>query len=326
MRFRSSAPFGVATTVATTLATAFATALASSVAATPTAAEEPTAAPQAAAPHATAPQPATALAPAVAATPAVAEEPGAVPQAATALASAVAEGSGAAPQVRQQRRAAVPPPSCAPADRVDFPLDTRIHEGPAAYRPGGPRQEWAIDLTNATDEICAGVHPILVLVGQRQPLLPEQIRLEFHDGTRWRAVPFEKTDQDENIGVLDDGFPGFTVGPARTVTVRVRLAFTSDARPNRVVASAALVQRRADDGDWVGDSNDYGFAVTADAPDSSRIPDGSRESPTARPEPIEQLAQTGPATLLGLGAAAGAFLLGGAALIARYRRLRATGR
>ncbi|MEU7646654.1 LPXTG cell wall anchor domain-containing protein [Streptomyces huasconensis] len=252
---------------------------------------------------------ATALASTVVAAPAAAEEPGAVPQ------------------VRRQPHAAVPPPSCAPADRVDFPLDTRIHEGPAAYRPGGDRQEWAIDLTNATDEPCVGVHPILVLVGQRQPLLPEQIRLEFHDGTRWRAVPFERTDQDENVGVLDDGFPGFTVGPARTVTVRVRLAFTSDALPNRVVASAALVQRRENDGDWVGDSNDYGFAVEADAPDApaSDTP-GSREPSTAPPETIEQLAQTGPATLLGVGAAAGALLLGGAALLARYRRLRATGR
>ncbi len=186
----------------------------------------------------------------------------------------------------------MPPPSCAPADRVDFPLDTRIHEGPAVYRPGGDRQEWAIDLTNATDEACVGVHPILVLVGQRQPLLPEQIRLEFHDGTRWRAVPFERTDQDENVGVLDDGFPGFTVGPARTVTVRVRLAFTSDALQNRVVASAALVQRRENDGDWVGDSNDYGFAVAADAPDAaaSDTPDASREPSTAPTETIEQLA------------------------------------
>ncbi|WP_399925672.1 LPXTG cell wall anchor domain-containing protein [Streptomyces kanamyceticus] len=276
MRFRSSAPFGLATTVATTLATA--------------------------------------LASTVAAAPAAAEEPG---QAAPV------------PQVRRQGHAGVPPPSCAPPDRADFPLATRIHEGPGAYRPGGPRQEWTIDLTNATDETCAGVHPILVLVGQRQPLLPEQIRLEFHDGTRWRSVPFEKTDQDENIGVLDDGFPGFTVGPGRTVTVKVRLAFTSDALPNRVVASAALVQRREDDGEWVGDSNDYGFAVAAEAPDDAEDAEDAEDSgglSTARPEPIEQLAQTGPATLLGLGAAAGALLLGGAALLARYRRLRATGR
>ncbi|MET7927355.1 hypothetical protein ABZT43_25820, partial [Streptomyces sp. NPDC005349] len=31
-------------------------------------------------------------------------------------------------------------------------------------------------------------------------------------------------------------------------------AFTSDARPNSVVANAAVVQRRGDDGDWVGQS------------------------------------------------------------------------
>ncbi|MGW0536650.1 hypothetical protein [Streptomyces sp. NPDC003032] len=228
----------------------------------------------------------------------------------------------ASPQVRQQRSADVDPPTCATADSAAFPIDTRIQEGPAAYRPGGDRQGWTIDLTNATGEPCAGIHPILVLVDQRQPMRSDQIRLEFHDGTRWRPVRFERTDQDEHVGVFDDGFPGFTVGPGSTVTVKVRLGFTDGTRPTRVVASAALVQRRDDDGDWVGDSNDYTFAIADDAPD-----DPSGTAPPPRPEPAEQLAQTGPAVLLGLGAAAGALVLGGAAaLLARYRRLRAGGR
>ncbi|WP_051820179.1 hypothetical protein, partial [Streptomyces sp. NRRL S-920] len=218
-------------------------------------------------------------------------------------------------QQRQQRPAPLDPPTCATADSAAFPIDTRIHQGPAAYRPGAGPQDWAIDLTNATGEPCAGIHPILVLVDQRQPLRSEQIRLEFHDGTRWRAVPFEETDQDEHIGVFDDGFPGFSVGPGRTLTVKVRLAFAAGTRPTRVVASAALVQRRDDDGEWVGDSNDYAFAIAPHAPE--------RPPGTGRPEPIEQLAQTGGATLLGLGAVAGSLLVGGAALLTRYRRLRA---
>ncbi|MEU7582839.1 hypothetical protein AB0B50_35285 [Streptomyces sp. NPDC041068] len=202
-------------------------------------------------------------------------------------------------------------PTCGPADSADFPIDTRIHQGPATYHPGGGYQHWTIDLTNTTDQSCGNVHPILVLVDQKQTLQARQIQLEFHDGTRWRPVPFEKTDQDENIGVFDDGFPGFTVGPGKTVTVKVRLAFTSDTQANHVVASAALVQRRDDDGDWVGDSNDYPFDIVAD---------GSG-TPSAK-----QLAQTGPGTLLGLGATAGAFLLAGGALVVGSRRLRARGR
>ncbi|MFE0175687.1 hypothetical protein ACFWZ2_25530 [Streptomyces sp. NPDC059002] len=199
-------------------------------------------------------------------------------------------------------------PTCAPADSADFPIDTRIHEGPATYHPGGGYRNWTIDLTNTTGDSCGNIHPVLVLVDQRHTLQARQIQLEFHDGTRWRPVPFEKTDQDENIGVFDDGFEGFTVGPGKTVTVKVRLAFTSDTQANHVVASAALVQRREDDGDWVGESNDYPFDIVADGPGT----------PSAK-----ELAQTGPGTLLGLGATAGAFLLAGGALVVGSRRFRA---
>ncbi|QEU94151.1 hypothetical protein [Streptomyces kanamyceticus] len=216
-------------------------------------------------------------------------------------------------------------PGCAPADSADFPVDTRIHAGPAAYRAGGGHRSWTIDLTNTTGDTCDDVHPVLVLVDGKRTLRARQIRLEFHDGTRWRPVAFEKTDRDEKIGVFGEGsdgtdanggsgdFEGFTVGPGRTVTVKARLAFTADARPDHVVASAALVQRRGDDGDWVGESNDYPFDIVTGG--SSRLPSATN-----------QLAETGPDALLGLGATAGALLFVGGALVVGSRRIRATGR
>ncbi|MFF1375870.1 hypothetical protein [Streptomyces sp. NPDC058308] len=200
-------------------------------------------------------------------------------------------------------------PTCALDDSADFPIDTRIHRGPDAYRTGDGYQEWTVDLTNTTDETCGRVHPILVLVDRARTLKPEQIQLEFDDGTRRRPVPFERTGQGENIGVFDGaGFGGFRVAPGRTVSVGVRLTFTSDTGANHVVASAALVQRRDDDGDWVGDSNDYPFDVVTEGP----------ATPTA-----EQLAQTGPGTPLATGIAAGAVLLGAGAAVVGARRLRA---
>ncbi|MEU8955954.1 LPXTG cell wall anchor domain-containing protein [Streptomyces sp. NPDC048518] len=200
-------------------------------------------------------------------------------------------------------------PTCAADDSTDFPIDTRIHRGPGTYRPGEGYRDWTIDLTNTTDESCGNVHPILVLVDRTRTLKPEQVQLEFHDGTRGRPVRFEKTGQGENIGVFDDGFPGFTVAPGRTVGVKVRLTFTSDTEADHVVATAALVQRREDDGDWVGESNAYAFDVEPDGP----------ATPTA-----EQLAQTGPGTPLALGIAAGAVLLGAGAIVMTTRRKRTT--
>ncbi|MEV5982222.1 hypothetical protein [Streptomyces sp. NPDC052114] len=203
-------------------------------------------------------------------------------------------------------------PTCAPADSADFPLDTRIQKGPAAYHPGGAPRPWTIELTNTTGEPCRNIHPILVLVDRKQTLRPRQIRLEFHDGARWRPVPFEETDQDEHIGVFDDGFAGFTVGAGRTVGVKVRLAFAPGARADHVVASAALVQRRGDDGDWVGESNDYPFDIVAAPPGTG----------TGKPLPPRQLAQTGPGVTRALGVTAGALVLVGGALVAGARRVR----
>ncbi|WP_432177991.1 hypothetical protein [Streptomyces sp. NBC_00063] len=158
-------------------------------------------------------------------------------------------------------------PTCTGRHPADFPIDTRIHGGPTTYRPGGGFRTWSLGLTNKTDAECASIHPVLVLIDKKRTLATRQIRLEFSDGKRRHPVRFERTDRDENIGVFDDGFPGFRVGPGKTVTVRARLAFTSDARPNSVVANAAVVQRRDDDGDWVGESGDYRFTLTDEEKD-----------------------------------------------------------
>ncbi|WP_353942783.1 hypothetical protein ABII15_14755 [Streptomyces sp. HUAS MG91] len=205
----------------------------------------------------------------------------------------------------------------AAADGARFPVDARIHPGPDTYHPGDGRRRWSIELTDTTGTGCTAVHPVLVLVDRNRELRPGQIRMEFHDGTRWRPVSFEHTDEDENIGVLDDGFPGFTVGAGRTVTVEIRLAFTAAARPGRVVADAAVVQRRGDDGDWVGESGSYPFTIADDDTEPGSATDGTD------PSLPDQLAATGrDASLLGLGITACALLASGAALVLGSRRLR----
>ncbi|MFM9540501.1 hypothetical protein ACKI1I_38575 [Streptomyces turgidiscabies] len=156
----------------------------------------------------------------------------------------------------------------APGART-FPLTTRIHGGPATYEAGGEHQTWRLDLTNNTALTCTDIHPVLVLVDERRALTTAQPSLEFYDGHRARPYPvrFEATDADETIGVFEgDGFPGFTVGPGRTVSVKVRLAIGAGAVANEVVANAAVVQRhdKDNDGDWVGESNDYRFHVVPD--------------------------------------------------------------
>ncbi|GAB1335822.1 hypothetical protein ACE1SV_24120 [Streptomyces sp. E-15] len=156
-------------------------------------------------------------------------------------------------------------PSCAAADARAFPLATRIRGGPPSYEAGGGQGTWYIDLTNTTGRTCTGIHPVVVLTDDKRALRPNQPRLDFDDGSRTRPVTFEATDAHELVGVLDGtGFEGFTVPPGRTVSVRVRLALASDAVPDQVTANAAVVQRRGQDGDWVGESNAYRFAIAGD--------------------------------------------------------------
>ena len=153
-------------------------------------------------------------------------------------------------------------PTCGKASGHDFPIETRIHGGPASYRPGDDAGTWYLDLTNTTDRPCGDIHPVVVLVDRDRTLGNPQVTLETRDDhKRWRMLSLEKSDQDEIIGVLDDGSPGFDVPAGRTVTVHARLAFAADTSPNEVVMTAAAVQRRGDDGEWVGESDDYRFAV-----------------------------------------------------------------
>ncbi|MFF3610298.1 hypothetical protein [Streptomyces sp. NPDC002580] len=169
-----------------------------------------------------------------------------------------------------------PGAACVSSDARDFPVRARIHGGPDAYQAGGDFGTWYIDLTNTTAHTCGAIHPVVVLVDAKRTLRPRQTRLEFYEGARAHEVTFERSDENENVGPFDDGFPGFTVAPGRTLTVKVRLSLTSDATaPNTVVVNAAVVQRHEDDGDWVGESNDYRFRVEDD--DKDKAKSGSEE-------------------------------------------------
>ncbi|MGX1542874.1 hypothetical protein [Streptomyces adustus] len=178
---------------------------------------------------------------------------------------------------------AVSDPTCATADGNDFPLTTRIRGGPGSYEPGGGYGTWYLDLTNTTTRPCAGIHPVVVLVDGQHTLKSTQPLLEFYDGPRPRTVHFERTDEDELVGAFDaedggkDDFAGFTVAPRKTLTVKVRLALTSDTAAKDITLNAAVVQRHKDDGDWVGESNAYRFRVATDANSDAR-PDADADA------------------------------------------------
>ncbi|MEU9342962.1 hypothetical protein AB0D74_17320 [Streptomyces sp. NPDC048278] len=206
--------------------------------------------------------------------------------------------------------------SCAGAGQQGFPLTTRLHDGPSSYEPGGGFGTWYLDLTNTTGRTCAAIHPVVVLVDDKKALKPSQTELEFYDGPRTRAVPLTETDESELVGVFEGtGFPGLTVAPGATVSVKVRLAVTSDAVRNGVTANAAVVQRQGTDGEWVGESNAYRFGIGGEAPplppasvapavpavptgpDVPAVPSGgsSQTGPETPPEtPPEASAGTGP--------------------------------
>ncbi|WP_189261207.1 hypothetical protein [Streptomyces fuscichromogenes] len=162
---------------------------------------------------------------------------------------------------------AVAEASCAGADEQGFPLTTRLHDGPSSYEPGGGYGTWYLDLTNITRRTCTDIHPVVVLVDDKRVLKPSQTELEFYDGPATRPVPLTQTDESELVGVFDGtDFPGFTVAPGATVSVKVRLAVTSDAVRNGVTVDAAVVQRQGADGKWVGESNDYRFGIAGEPP------------------------------------------------------------
>ncbi|MGW1201792.1 peptidase [Streptomyces cyaneofuscatus] len=118
----------------------------------------------------------------------------------------------------------------------------------------------------------------------------------------------ESGDSDESAG-SDDGFLGFTVPAGTTVSVRVRMAFTSDTAPGRVTARAAVVQRRhqdkakgggREDGDWVGESGAYRFVIVDGAtgevprPERTEEDSGDRTDVSAEPRPRTDTSSAAP--------------------------------
>ncbi|MES5823524.1 hypothetical protein [Streptomyces sp. RG80] len=201
-------------------------------------------------------------------------------------------------------------PTCTTTDAGTFPLTTRLHGGPEAYEAGGGYGTWYLDLTNTTRQTCEKIHPVVVLVDKNHTLEPDQPQLEFYDGGSPHPVRFETTDQDELVGAF--GGKGFTVGPGKSLTVKVRLALTSDAAPNAITANAAVVQRHNDDGDWVGQSNDYRFTVeTETAPQPPPDPEADA--------PFDELASTGLTPTRTFAAAALLLTTAGTLLLARRR-------
>ncbi|MER7759535.1 hypothetical protein [Streptomyces sp. NPDC097619] len=223
----------------------------------------------------------------------------------------VSEGSGPQPAPALPARVQ---PRCGDGKSTRFPLGARIRGGPPVYRSGGGAQTWYLDLTNSTGDHCRAVHPVVVFSDRDRTLTSDRLRMEFVDRGRVYPVTLEDTDQDEVVAVFDGGgeFPGFALGPQGSVTVPVRLSFTADTPPGELVADAALVQRKGDDGDWVGEAGGYRFTV---------------ENPE---EPVEAgaagaLARTGRTdTLHALAGGAAGAAAAGAALLLTARRLRRT--
>ncbi|QIP86331.1 hypothetical protein GLX30_22480 [Streptomyces sp. Tu 2975] len=229
--------------------------------------------------------------------------------------------------------------TCGKASDPVFPIRTRIHGGPATVRVGSGFHSWSVDLTNSTRETCHRIHPVLVLTAQDRGLTEDRVTLEFYDedADRWRPVVLEETSEDEIVGVFD-GFQGFVVPAGGTVTVRTRLSLDAGTPSNTVTVNAAVVQRKGDDGDWVGASGDERFTVVAGEGGRSAEPRPARPtadpSPSGSPTPAAtpagvspsrsgQLATTGsgPLTRIGVGVG-GAILLGAGVLALLTRRRR----
>ncbi|MEU4210482.1 hypothetical protein AB0F13_10895 [Streptomyces sp. NPDC026206] len=222
-----------------------------------------------------------------------------------------------------------PQPHCGDPRSAEFPITSRLSGGPGTYERGGAPRMWRLELRNVTAAECRAVHPVAVLADKGRALEPGHFHLDFYDpgSSRWLPVEFERTEEAENVGVLDGrsddspGFPGFVVPPHGAVTVPLRLTFTDKAPEGPVTANVTAVQKRGEDGAWVGESGDYTFAVEHEAPS----PRPGRTGRTGRAVPGEDLppvlADTGDALpLLGMGAAACALLAGGAVLVIGARR------
>jgi hypothetical protein len=198
--------------------------------------------------------------------------------------------------------------SCGDGKSTAFPIGARIRGGPAVYRTGGGAQSWYLDLANTTGSECTAIHPVVVFTDRAHALRPAHLRMEFEAPGGPYPVSLERSDRDEIIAVFDGGqaFPGFTVGPGATATVKVQLAFAPDAPVGEVVADAALVQRKGDDGDWVGEAGGYRFSLEG--------PEGGEAGALAHTGPREWRS--------GAGVAAAAAVAAGCGLLLGARRLR----
>lgn len=191
-------------------------------------------------------------------------------------------------------------PGCGDPGSPDFPIVSRLSGGPAVYERGADAPAWELDLRNDTGTGCRAVHPVVVLSDRSRALRPQDVRMEFYDreGARWRPVRFERTDEAENVGVLDGRSPdfrGFDVPAHGVVVVPVRLGFADGAPEGPVTANVTAVQRRGADGAWVGESDDYTFDVGRAAVPVAPVAPGPtpRASlPEERPGP-PVLAETG---------------------------------
>ncbi|MEU2854331.1 hypothetical protein [Streptomyces syringium] len=261
-----------------------------------------------------------------------------------AVALALVPAAAPAAPVKAVARPAAEQPPCGDPGSAAFPISSRLSGGPEAYGRGGAPHGWRLELRNTTGADCQAVHPVAVLADRGRALRPGDIRLDFYDrgAARWRPVRFERTDEAENVGVFDGSspdFPGFAVPARRSVTVDLRLSFAAGAAEGQVTANVTAVQRRGNDGEWVGESDDYTFSIEEGAPEPAEetgrrgtgghagdaLDPGDAGDPV-RGTPHEEasppaLADTGsPHHLFGIGAAALALLLGGAALMFGARR------
>lgn len=220
----------------------------------------------------------------------------------------IGTGGGARPAPALPSRALA---TCGDGKSSAFPIGARIRGGPAVYRTGGGPQSWYLDLTNTTASECTAIHPVVVLTDKARTLRPAHLRMDFDAPGGTFPVSLERTDRDEIIAVFDggDAFPGFTVAAGGTLTVKVSLAFAPDAPTGEVVADAALVQRKGDDGDWIGEAGGYRFSV---------------EGPEQLLE-AGSLAHTGPRDWT-YGAGAAVALAAGGGLVFGARRMRTPAR
>ncbi|MFB6518430.1 hypothetical protein [Streptomyces sp. NPDC056401] len=230
----------------------------------------------------------------------------------TTASADIGNGGGARPAPALPSRAEA---TCGDGKSTQFPIGARIRGGPAVYRTGGEAQSWYLDLTNTTTAECTAIHPVVVFTDPAHALRPAHFRMEFDApgaAGLGHALPvsLERTDRDEIVAVFDggDAFSGFTVGPGGSVTVTVRLAFASGTPRGEAVADAALVQRKGDDGDWIGEAGGYRFEIQG--PDTE----------TGEAGALAETGRTPAAWAYGAGAAAA--VAGGGGLLLGARRLR----